>query len=77
VSGGKIEKLAHMANQIGAYFSAMPESEAVTGTADHLVRYWTPKMVGEIIANVDSGHCQLNETAAKAVAELKRKSLAP
>jgi formate dehydrogenase subunit delta len=75
VSGGKIEKLVRMANQIGDYFNAMPESEAVTGAADHLRLYWTPKMVGEIIGYVDSGHSGLNATALRAVAELKRRSL--
>jgi formate dehydrogenase subunit delta len=71
----KIDKLVRMANQIGGYFSAMPESEAVNGAADHLRGYWTPKMVGEIIAHCEEGHSGLNATAAKAVAELKRRSL--
>jgi formate dehydrogenase subunit delta len=75
VSEQKIDKLVRMANQIGDYFRAMPESEATSGAADHLRRYWTPKMVGEIIAYVDNGHSGLNETAARAVAELKRGAL--
>ena len=74
MSGGKMEKLVRMANQIGTYFSAMPESEAVNGAADHLRRYWTPKMVSEIIAHVDEGDSGLNSTASRAVAELKRRS---
>jgi hypothetical protein len=36
--------------------------------------YWTPKMVGEIIGYVDAGHSGLNAVAARAVAELKRRS---
>ncbi len=75
MSSAKMEKLGRMANQIGDYFKAMPEDEAANGAADHLRRYWTPKMVGEIIAYVDSGHSGLNTTAVRAVAELKRKSL--
>jgi formate dehydrogenase subunit delta len=75
MSSAKIEKLVRMANQIGDYFKAMPENEAASGAADHLRRYWTPKMVGEIIAYVDGGHGGLNATAAQAVVELKRKSL--
>jgi formate dehydrogenase subunit delta len=74
MSGAKIDKLVRMANQIGDYFRAMPDSEAIAGAADHLRLYWTPKMVGEIIAYVDSGHSGLNATAARAVAELKRRS---
>jgi len=75
VSGAKIEKLVRMANQIGDYFKVMPEREAVNGAADHLRLYWTPKMVGEIIAYVDSGRAGLNAVAARAVDELKRRSL--
>jgi formate dehydrogenase subunit delta len=75
MSGGKIDKLVRMVNQIGDYFKAMPEDEAVTGAADHLRLYWTPKMVGEIIAYAEAGHSGLNATAARAVAELKRRSL--
>ena len=45
----------------------MPENEAASEAADHLRRYWTPKMVGEIIAYGDSGHSGLNATAARAV----------
>jgi formate dehydrogenase subunit delta len=74
VSGAKIDKLIRMANQIGEYFKIMPESEAVNGAADHLRLYWTPKMVGEIIAYVDAGNSGLNAVAGRAVAELKRRS---
>lgn len=75
MSGAKIEKLVRMANQIGDYFRAMPERDAVNGAADHLRLYWTPKMVGEIIAYADSGRAGLNVVAARAVGELKRRSL--
>jgi formate dehydrogenase subunit delta len=61
-----------MANQIGVAFAAMPEREAVAGAATHLKLYWTPKMIREIVAFVDSGHAGLNAIAAGAVAALKR-----
>ena len=74
MSGGKMDKLVRMANQIGDYFKIMPDKEAVNGAADHLRLYWTPKMIGEIIGYVDSGHSGLNAVAARAIAELKRRS---
>ena len=52
---GKIDKLVHMANQIGDFYAAMPEQEAVEGVAAHLTRYWTPKMIREIVAFADHG----------------------
>jgi formate dehydrogenase subunit delta len=76
MSSAKIDKLVRMANQIGDYFKAMPEPEAIQGAADHLRLYWTPKMVGEIIGYADAGTSGLNPVAARAVAELKRRSTA-
>ena len=47
---GKIDKLARMANQIGDFYAAMPENEATKGAAAHLRRFWTPKMIRELVA---------------------------
>ena len=55
MSGAKIDKLARMANQIGAAFATMPEREAVAGAATHLKLYWTPKMIREIVAFAETG----------------------
>jgi formate dehydrogenase subunit delta len=74
VSSEKMAKLVRMANQIGDYFKALPEAEATGGAADHLRRFWTPKMRGEIIAFVDQGGQGLNPVAARAVAALKTQS---
>ena len=71
MSGTKIAKLVHMANQIGDYFSAMPKDEAANGAAEHLRLYWTPGMIGEIVAHAAAGHSDLNSTAAEAVAKLR------
>lgn len=37
-------KLARMANQIGAFFAAYPEEEAVTAIADHINQFWSRRM---------------------------------
>ena len=72
----KIDKLVRMANQIGDFYAPMPENEAVDGAASHLRRFWTPKMIRELIAFADEGHARLNATAARAVAALKQASTA-
>jgi len=76
VSAGKLDKLARMANQIGDFYAAMPDSEAVEGAAKHLQSFWTPKMIGELQAFVDEGRARLNPTAAGAVEALRRASRA-
>ena len=67
----KIDKLVRMANQIGDFYAAMPENEAADGAARHLKRYWTPKMIAELVAFAEAGRAGLNPTAARTVAALK------
>jgi formate dehydrogenase subunit delta len=74
MSNDKLAKLVRMANQIGDYFRTFPEDEATAGAADHLRKFWTPKMRNEIIAFVDAGGSGLNQVAERAVADLKRQS---
>ena len=72
MSADKMAKLVRMANQIGENFGILPEAEATANTADHLRRFWTPKMIGEIVSFADAGGASLNPVAARAVAELKK-----
>jgi formate dehydrogenase subunit delta len=49
----KLEKLIAMANQIGAFFEAMPDREqAVADVANHLRRNWEPRMREQILASL-------------------------
>ncbi len=51
-----VEKLAKMANDIGAYFDADPDrAAAMDGVAGHLQRFWDPRMRRELLAWVDEG----------------------
>jgi formate dehydrogenase subunit delta len=74
MSSEKIEKLVRMANQIGDFFAAMPEAAATEGTANHIRRYWTPKMIREIVDHAAEGREDLNATAARAVAALGKET---
>ncbi|NVK33498.1 MAG: formate dehydrogenase subunit delta [Rhodobacteraceae bacterium] len=38
------EKLAYMANQIAKFFETRDEDEAVSGIAEHLSKFWEPRM---------------------------------
>jgi formate dehydrogenase subunit delta len=51
-----IDSLVRMANQIGDFFEAMPErGEALEGIAQHLKKFWEPRMRHELLAYLDSG----------------------
>jgi len=77
MSAAKIDKLVKMANQIGDFFAPMPEREATEGVATHLRRYWTPKMIREIMGFVESGGGALHPVVARAVDLLKQDVRAP
>jgi formate dehydrogenase subunit delta len=64
------ERLIRMANQIGKFFQHRPEAQAVADTADHLRKYWDPRMRRDIVAHFDRGGAGLDPIARKAVAEI-------
>ncbi|MBB2488264.1 formate dehydrogenase subunit delta [Mitsuaria sp. WAJ17] len=49
------DKLVHMANQIGTFFEAMPDrAEALDGIAQHIKKFWDPRMRRELFAALDA-----------------------
>ena len=51
-----IESLVRMVNQIGDFFQAMPDrAEALEGIAQHLKKFWDPRMRRELLAQIDTG----------------------
>ena len=67
------EKLAMMANQIGAFFKAQGEAEAAAAIADHLKKFWDPGMRADIVAHLASGGAGLDPLVRKAIELLKVK----
>jgi formate dehydrogenase subunit delta len=50
------DSLIRMANQIGAFFEAMPDRpEALEGIALHLKKFWEPRMRRELLDAIDAG----------------------
>jgi len=71
------ENLVHMANNIGQFFSAMPEhEEAVDGIATHLRKFWEPRMRRGLLAHLDAGGEGLAPLVREAV-ERHRVDLTP
>lgn len=61
------DKLVHMANQIAQYFDAYPEPEAVAGVRDHIIAFWTPRMVEALRDRVAADPAGLRLSAAEAM----------
>lgn len=49
-----VNKLVHMANQIGAFFESMPDRpQALTDIAGHLKKFWDPRMRRALLQHID------------------------
>ena len=49
-----IGHLRHMADQIARNFAVQGHDKAVAATADHIVRFWDPRMRAAIVAQSDA-----------------------
>ena len=63
----KADKLASMANQIGAFFASQPGSDASAAIADHLAKFWDKRMRHSIIAHAEAGGQGLDPLVFQAV----------
>ena len=64
------DHMIHMANQIAMFFASYPKEEAVAGVADHLKKFWEPRMREQIIQYVAQSGGGLHEFAVRAVKQL-------
>ncbi len=53
-------KLAYMANQIATAFRSRPEQEAAEALADHVNKFWEPRMRAHLLAHLESGGAGLD-----------------
>jgi len=64
------EKLVYMANQIAKYFASQGQAQAVFGTADHIKKFWDPRMRTAIFAHLEAGGAGLDPVARRAIEDL-------
>jgi len=65
------DKLVYMANQIGKFFASQGADKAIAGTADHLQKFWDPRMRAAILAYLDAGGSNLDPAVREAVRQLR------
>ncbi len=65
-----LDKLVYMANQIGKFFASQGQQQAVAGTADHIKKFWDPRMRAAIFAHLEAGGSGLDPVAREAIEEL-------
>jgi formate dehydrogenase subunit delta len=60
-----------MANQIGTFFVTQDDKTASDRIAEHIRKFWDPRMRSAIIAYLDSGGEGLSANSRKAVEALR------
>ena len=73
----KAEKLVKMANQIGTFFASQKSGEAVHGIADHIKKFWDPRMRASLFAHLDAGGEGLDPKVREAAEQLSRERSEP
>ena len=70
------QDMLRMANQIASFFNGSGPEAAVKDAAEHINKFWDPRMRTMLIAHLDKGGEGLDETILKTAALIKRPKVA-
>ena len=65
------DRLIYMANQIGWFFRSQGHDLAVAGVAEHIKKFWDPRMRKQIFAHLEAGGAGLDPNVRDALETLK------
>jgi formate dehydrogenase subunit delta len=71
------DRLIYMANHIGTFFRSQGRDKAVPGIAEHIRKFWDPRMKRAIFAHLDAGGAGLEPDVREAVTSLKQATSLP
>ena len=60
------QHMVHMANQIAQFFASYSHEEAVAGVADHIKKFWEPRMRAQLSSYIIKGGEGLHELVLEA-----------
>ena len=66
------DKIVRMANQIATFFLSQPEATRVPGVANHINKFWEPRMRRQFFEIVDNGGAGLLPLVIAAAREVNR-----
>jgi formate dehydrogenase subunit delta len=64
--------MVRMANQISDFFKSYSEQEAIEGIADHITKFWDPRMRKDFFAHLENGGEGFSDLVKKSAALVKR-----
>jgi len=69
------DRLIYMANQIGKFFQSQGHDKAVPGIAEHIRKFWDPRMRKGIFAHLDAGGAGLDPEVREAITTLQQEQV--
>ncbi|KJS15203.1 MAG: formate dehydrogenase [Hoeflea sp. BRH_c9] len=66
------DKLIYQANQIATFFASQPEAEQIDGVADHINKFWDPRMRAQLFAITDQSTDGFKPMVVAALGKVKR-----
>jgi len=66
------EKLVYMSNQIAAFFKSKPHEEGVAGIAEHINKFWDPRMRRQFLEMIDAGVGGFSPLVVEAAQKIRR-----
>ena len=67
-----VARIVRMANQIGTFFESKPHEEGVHGVAEHINKFWEPRMRRHFFEVVDAGGQGLKPIVVEAATSVRR-----
>ena len=71
MSSSPEQRLVYMANQIAKFFQSQGHDKIVPGVADHIRKFWDPRMRKQIYAHLAAGGAGLDPGVREALESLK------
>lgn len=65
----EVQRLVYMANQIARNLAVQGEDEAAAATADHIDKFWDPRMKAQLLDHGEEGLCPIAARALSALRE--------
>ncbi|MFC5384798.1 formate dehydrogenase subunit delta [Aquamicrobium segne] len=65
------DKLVYQVNQIATFFRSKPHDEGVAGVADHINKFWEPRMRRQFFAMIEAGHAGFDPLVLEAAPQVR------
>jgi formate dehydrogenase subunit delta len=66
------DKLVYQANQIATFFRSKPRAEGVAGFADHINKFWEPRMRRQFFEMIAAGGKGFDELVIEAAPSIRQ-----